>query len=91
MDSWDSNGDGKIVSRKATDLDKIKKSTFERYLKEIQEKYPVGSKIANPNIGDKLYGKFYLEIPETNRKFKNLQDYINLAEKYKIEIIFKPE
>lgn len=35
LDSWDINGDGKIVSRKATDLDKIKTRTFENYCRKI--------------------------------------------------------
>ncbi|MFD2915233.1 hypothetical protein [Psychroserpens luteus] len=91
LDSWDINGDGKIVSRKATDLDKIKTRTFENYCREIGEKYLPGSKIANPDIGDKLFGKYYLEIPDVNLNFSKLDEYIKIAEKYKVIIIFKPE
>ena len=92
LDSWDSAGDGKIVSRKATTLEDIKLSTFENYLKEIGEKYPEGAKIANPKIGDKLYGKKYLEIPESNQQFSKIEEYIKLAkEQYNVEVIFKPE
>ncbi len=92
LDSWDNLGDGKIVSRKATTLSEIKPSTFENYLKEIEFKYPEGSKIANSEIGDKLYGKKFLEIPESNKTFKNIEEYKKLAkEKYNVEIIFQPE
>lgn len=92
LDSWDNLGGGKIVSRKATTLSEIKLSTFENYLKEIEFKYPEGSKIVNPEYGDKLFGKKYLEIPESNKTFKNIKEYIELAkEKYDVEIIFQPE
>ena len=91
LDSWDPADGGKIVSRKATDLSEIKQSTFENYLKEIGEKYPEGSKIANPAIGDKLFGKKYLEIPESNKTFKNIEEYKKLAKQYNVEIIFQPE
>jgi hypothetical protein len=92
LDAWDNLGDGKIVSRKATNLSEIKPSTFETYLKEIEFKYPEGSKIANSKIGDKLYGKKFLEIPESNKTFKNIEEYKKLAkEKYDVEIIFQPE
>ncbi len=92
LDSWDNLGEGKIVSRKATTLSEIKPSTFENYLKEIEFKYPEGSKIANSEIGDKLYGKKFLEIPESNKSFEKMEEYIKLAkEKYNVEIIFQPE
>ncbi len=92
LDSWDEAGDGMIVSRKATDLDKIQQSTFEKYCKEINDKYPPGSKIANEDIGDKLYGKYYLELPESNKSFERIDEYITIAkDKYEVEIIFKPE
>jgi hypothetical protein len=90
LDSWD-GVEGKIVSRKATNLDEITKETFERYVKEISEKYPVGSKLANPRHGDKLTGSYYLEIPESNSSFGKLTEYRELASKYNIEIIFRPE
>lgn len=89
--------EGMIVSRKATDLENIELSTFEDYLKEIKAKYPIGEKINAPKYGDKLKGKVlegrhYLEIPESNKNFNKLQEYIDLAKnKYGIEIIFKPE
>ena len=91
LDSWDNSGDGMIVSRKATNLSEINKDTFIRYCKEISEKYPVGSKIANAGIGDKLFGKYYLELPDTNLKFDKMDEYIKLAKDLGVEIIFKPE
>ena len=89
--------EGKIVSRKATNLEEIELSTFEDYLKEIKAKYPIGAKINAPKYGDELKGKVlegkhYLEIPESNNSFGKLQEYIDLAKnKYNIEIIFRPE
>ena len=87
-----------IVSRKATDLEKIKLETFEGYLKELKSKYPIGEPINAPKYGERLKGKILegkqiLEIPESNRKFSKIQEYIDLAksDKYKIEIRFRPE
>lgn len=95
LDSYDTSGNGKIVSRKATDLSEIEFSTFERYCKEIGEKYPVGSKIARKEdgLGDVLKGEYFLEIPESNKNFKQINEYIKFAEKLDppITIIFKPE
>lgn len=89
--------EGMIVSRKATNLEEIELSSFEDYLKEIKAKYPIGAKINAPKYGDELKGKVlegkhYLEIPESNKSFGKLQEYIDLAKnKYDIEIIFKAE
>ena len=95
LDSYDTAGKGKIVSRKATDLSEIEFSTFQRYCKEIQEKYPVGSKIARKEDGldDVLKGKFYLEIPESNKNFDKINEYIKFAKELDppVIIIFKPE
>ncbi|MBC6111944.1 fibronectin type III domain-containing protein [Pedobacter fastidiosus] len=89
---------GEIVSRKATDLEKIKYETFENYLKELKAKYPEGIAINAPKYGNDLKGKILegkhiLEIPESNRSFSEIQEYINLAksEKYNIEIRFRAE
>ncbi|WP_425641688.1 hypothetical protein ACPUEK_17880 [Marinomonas gallaica] len=41
----DSYSEGEIVSRKSTDFDKIKESTFEGYVDEINKKYSPGTKI----------------------------------------------
>jgi hypothetical protein len=86
---------GEIVSRKATSLNNIQKSTFEGYLKELNNKYPAGTTIRSnkyPQIdGQQLMGKQVLEIPESNQTFSKLQEYIDLAADYNIEIRFRPE
>jgi hypothetical protein len=40
-----------------------------------------------------LKGEYFLEIPESNKAFEKIKDYIEYAGKLKppIEIIFKPE
>lgn len=84
-----------IVSRKAIDLSKINLKTFERYLKEFHEKYKRGTVIRANKYqkidGKTLEGNYYLEIPESNKDFPDLQKFINLAREYDVEIIFKPE
>lgn len=95
LDSYDPDL-GEIVSRKATDLESIELSTFESYLKEMKNKYSTGTKIRSnkyPDLdGKTLEGKQILEIPESNKNFDKIQDYIDLAKnKYNIEIRFKPE
>ncbi len=88
---------GEIVSRKATDLDKIQFSTFDKYLKELKNKYPAGILINSKKYkkylnGQTLKGQQYLEIPDTNRNLSNIQEYIDYAwETYGIRIRFKPE
>lgn len=95
LDSYDSDL-GEIVSRKATDLENIELSTFESYLKEMKNKYSAGIKIRSdkyPQLdGQILKGKQILEIPESNKNFNKIQEYIDLAKnKYNIEIRFRPE
>ena len=95
LDSYDEIK-GEIVSRKATDLESIELSTFESYLKEMKNKYSKGIKIRSdkyPDLdGKTLEGKQILEIPESNKNFDKIQEYIDLAKnKYNIEIRFKPE
>jgi hypothetical protein len=62
-------------------LSEIEFSTFERYCKEIKEKYPVGSKIARKEdgLGDTLKGEYFLEIPESNLNFNKINEYIKFA------------
>ncbi len=92
LDSFDNVGDGKIVSRKATSLSEIQESTFENYLKELKDKYPDGSRIANSDIGKTLKGKHYLEIPDTNKAFYEASErFKQLAKDYDVTIVFKPE
>ncbi|MCM3170796.1 phage late control D family protein [Paenibacillus sp. MER 99-2] len=85
-----------IVSRKATNLESIDQSTFESYLKELKNKYPSGTVIRSnkyPEIdGQPLTGKQILEIPDSNKNFDKMQEYIELAKsKYNVEIRFREE
>ena len=96
LDSYDEIK-GEIVSRKATDLESIELSTFESYLKEMKNKYSAGIKIRSDKYkteldGKVLKGRQILEIPESNKNFDKIQEYIDLAKnKYNIEIRFRPE
>lgn len=85
-----------IISRKATDLEDIQLETFESYLREMKNKYFDGALIRSDKYpfldGHKLSGKKYLEIPESNKSFSNIDEYMKIArEKYDIEIIFLKE
>ena len=86
---------GMIISRKATDLENIELSTFENYLKEMKSKYSSGTTIRSNKYsqldGKKLEGNLYLEIPESNKSFDQIEDYKKIAKKYDIEIIFLKE
>ena len=94
LDSYDPVK-GEIVSRKATDLDMIDVKTFERYLKELRDKYPAGAKIRSdkyPTIdGQHLQGKQILEIPASNQSFERIDEYKEIARHYGIEIRFREE
>lgn len=90
LDAYD-HVNGYIVSRKATTLSEISESTFIKYLDEILEKYPEGSKIARTGIGPELKGKFRLEIPDINESFSKLQEYKDLAASKGIELLIKAE
>jgi hypothetical protein len=93
----DSYNDGaEIVSRKATDLAEIQQSTFENYLSELIKKYPPGAKIVTPQSAPQINGKVLggnlkLEIPSSNRSFNKIEEYIKIAQTYKIDLIFSPE
>lgn len=73
----------------------IKLSTFESYLKEMNVKYSSGMKIRSnkyPDLdGEALEGDMILEIPKSNQKLSNVQDYIDLASKNGITLRFSPE
>jgi hypothetical protein len=77
--------EGQIISRKATDLDVIELSTFESYLKEMKKKYFDGALIRSDKYpyldGQKLSGKQFLELPDTNKSLSNINEYINIAKK----------
>ena len=91
----DSYNDGlEIVSRKATDFNKIQLKTFDGYCKELLKKYPVGAKIVADNIeikGKLLKGKLKIEVPKSNELSKRLQEFKEIAKKYEIEIVFEAE
>lgn len=93
----DSYSHGKhIVSRKATDFNKIKLKTFEGYLLELKKKYPVGAKItsikdAKDLSGKVLEGKLTIEVPFSNKASKRLKEFQDLADKHKIKLVFEPE
>ncbi len=84
-----------IISRKATNLEEIELSTFENYLKEMKRKYSSGTTIRSNKYsqldGKKLEGDLYLEIPESNKSFNQIENYKEIAKKYNIEIIFLKE
>lgn len=84
-----------IVSRKATDFDNIQPSTFENYCRELTNKYVEGAKITAPKYpvlnGKTLKGSFKLEVPKTNELSKSLEQFKEIAKKYKVGIVFEPE
>ena len=89
-----------IISRKATDLSNIKFETFEKYLKELKNKYPPGMEVKSNkykkefiDLGiTKLEGTQILEIPNSNLSFNRMDEYINFVRNnYGIEIRFRPE
>ena len=70
--------------------------TFERYLKELRDKYPAGTKIrSNTNRlidGQELHGRQILEIPASNKTFDKIKEYEALAkDKYGIELRYREE
>lgn len=67
LDSYDPDA-GEIISRKATDLDKISEETYRRYLSEFSSKYSEGTKIrSNAYLeldGQELRGQYILEMQD---------------------------
>jgi hypothetical protein len=89
-------GQGMIISRKATDLVDIDESVFRKHLQEMKNKYAPGTEIrsnAYPILnGKKIEGKQYLQIPESNTTFYDIERYKKIAQdEYGIEIIFLAE
>jgi hypothetical protein len=89
----DSYNPGKaIVSRKATDFDKIQISTFEKYLNEFKNKYTVGTPITAKGLkGQVLSGEYKIEVPLTNEISSKRKEFEELAKKYSVEIIYRAE
>jgi hypothetical protein len=88
---------GKIVSRKATDLEEIQLSTFRSYLSELKRKYAPGAVIRSNTIdpiydGKQLWGEQILEIPASNRNFNMIEEYKRIAkDDYNVTIVFREE
>lgn len=94
LDSYDMLA-GEIISRKATDLDKISEDTFRKYLSEFKEKYSKGTKIRSntyPQLdGMELNGQYILEIPATNAMLSDIDYYKKIAEEYDVILRFTEE
>ena len=90
-----------IISRKATDLADIQEDTFIKYLNELRNKYAPPKKITTKKEGEiydlirnkelPMDSKLILEIPESNKKFYKIEEYIKIAKEKGIEIRFRPE
>lgn len=94
------NGEpGKIISRKATDIDNIKESTWRQYCNELVKKYKVGTPVNSsklPSNEPPLSGGYYLEIPSSNQTAEKLEQFKKIAATYGkenggIKIIFLAE
>lgn len=94
LDSYDPDL-GEIISRKATDLDKISEDTFRKYLSEFDEKYSRGTEIRSNKYkeldGTKLKGQYILEIPASNANIDNIKHFESIAEEYGVKLRFLEE
>ena len=94
LDSYDPDV-GEIISRKATDLDKISEETYRKYLSEFSTKYSKGTKIrsnAYPELdGTTLQGQYILEIPASNADLSNIEYYKEIASEYDVILRFTEE
>ncbi|MBR6627859.1 MAG: hypothetical protein IKL04_07785, partial [Lachnospiraceae bacterium] len=94
LDSYDPDA-GEIISRKATDLDKITEETYRGYLSEFSHKYSEGTKIrsnAYPELdGQELKGQYILEIPANNADISNIDYYKQIATEYDVILRFTEE
>ena len=92
LDSYDLHV-GEIVSRKYIQLSEVSEETAIRYLKELEDKYPPGSIIADvpsnktglnkdifkANNGNILKGQMILEVPVQHKAIpKEVINYANL-------------
>ncbi|MBI1930396.1 hypothetical protein HYR99_39865 [Candidatus Poribacteria bacterium] len=84
-----------IISRKATDFDKIQPATFERYVREINQKYASGTRIRSNKYSElnrtELRGQAILEVPDSNLNAKNRPAYEAIAEQHGVEVKYVPE
>lgn len=94
LDSYNPDA-GEIISRKATDLDKITEETYRGYLSEFSQKYSEGTKIrsnAYPELdGQELKGQYILEIPASNADISNIDYYKQIAAEYDVILRFTEE
>ena len=94
LDSYDPVS-GEIISRKATDLDKISDETYRGYLSEILNKYSEGTVIRSnkyPQLdGLELKGQYILEIPASNATLSNIKHYKEIAKEYNVILRFTEE
>ncbi len=94
LDSYDPDA-REIISRKATDLDKITEETYRGYLSEFSQKYSEGTKIrsnAYPELdGQELKGQYILEIPASNVDISNIDYYKQIASEYDVILRFTEE
>ena len=86
-----------IVSRKATDFNKITEETFKGYCNELLRKYPVGAKIAtakkdyNQLLGKTLQGTPTIEVPKVNKMSSRLKEFQKIADEKGIKLVFESE
>jgi hypothetical protein len=84
-----------IISRKATNFDNIKPETLERYMREINQKYPPGTRIRSGKYSELnrtfLRGRKILEVPDSNLNAKNRQAYEAIAKQHGVEVKYVPE
>jgi len=92
LDSYNPGSD--IISRKATDFDKIQTSTFQNYISELKNKYQVGLEIIKPGTpinGQVLQGTYKLEVPKSNLNSTKLAEFQQIANDNGVELVFTDE
>lgn len=95
VDSYDPES-GEIIERKATDFDAIEPETFERYLSDTLNRYPVGEPINAPKYGgalegQTLQGRYILEVPDSNLNADSREAFERMARDKGFEIRYVPE
>lgn len=88
---------GKIVSRKASDLDIIGTDGLVKHIKELKTKYAIGRIIKSKKPGSetifdtRLEGDYYIELPESNLSLPDIKIYEKIAKDNNVTLIYKPE
>lgn len=72
----------RIISRKATDIARIQESTWRSYCNELVTKYKIGTPVNSTKLPGEppLSGKYFIEIPETNKFAGNLEAFRKIAQ-----------